>query len=125
MRRVTSIPFRDQSRCTHDMPDQLLADHRQTMAKSGGKMVPDADQVKQILAGIAGQIDEANSLPPLLSLSVRPPLTLTVAFKLAPTRCRVACHVCLKVAPSYLTPVLGSSVTMLPSALCLVPVRLL
>ena len=34
-------------------------------------MVPDADQVKQILAGIAGQIDEQNSLPPLLSLSVR------------------------------------------------------
>ena len=37
-------------------------------------MVPDADQVKQILAGIAGQIDEQNSLPPLLSLSVRPSL---------------------------------------------------
>ena len=46
------------------------------MAKSGGKMVPDADQVKQILAGIAGQIDEQNSLPPLLSLSVRPFISL-------------------------------------------------
>ena len=42
----------------------------QTMAKTGGKMVPDADQMKQILAGIAGQLDQQTT-PSLLSLSVR------------------------------------------------------
>jgi len=61
---------------SHHAVEAGLAHEWQTMAKSGGKMVPDADQVKQILAGIAGQIDEQNSLPPLLSLSVRPFLSL-------------------------------------------------
>ena len=34
-------------------------------------MVPDAEQMKQILAGIAGQLDQQTT-PALLSLSVRP-----------------------------------------------------